>query len=225
MLRAYNLHVNALARGRYRVALRDANVKYINGLGEFEGPHAIKVTEFKGKARTPSSKTITAARVLIATGGRPTALDCPGSELAISSDDLFSLPASPGKTLLVGAGYVALECAGFLTALGCDATVLCRSMLLRGFDRECCDKIGEYMEHHGTKILRGLTPASVAKQADGRLLVTFSDGTSDAFDTVIGAVGRTADTAGLNLAAAGVEASSRNGKLTTTLEQSNVPHV
>jgi len=209
----------------YRVALRDANVKYINGLGKFAGPHEMTVTEFKGKDKVPKESTITAARFLVATGGRPTALGCEGSELAISSDDLFSLPQAPGKTLCVGAGYVALECAGFLTALGCDTTVLCRSMLLRGFDRECCDKIGAYMEHGGTKILRGLTPSSLAKQDNGQILVTYSDGSSDSFDTVIAAVGRTADTKGVNLEACGVEASARNGKFETTLEQTNVPHV
>jgi len=209
----------------YRVALRDADVKYINGLGEFEGLNALKVTEFKGKAKTPTSKTLTAARFLIATGGRPTNLSCEGSELAITSDDLFSLPASPGKTLLVGAGYVALECAGFLTALGCDTTILCRSMLLRGFDRECCDKIGAYMEHGGTKIKKGLTPSSVAKDPAGKLAVTFSDGSSELYDTVVAAVGRTADTKGLNLASVGVSADPQNGKLTTELEQTNVPNV
>jgi thioredoxin reductase (NADPH) len=208
----------------YRVALRDANVKYINGLGEFEGPNAIKVTEFKGKAKTPSSKTLTAARVLIAVGGRPSPLQCPGNELCISSDDLFSLKSNPGKTLLVGAGYVALECAGFLTALGCDATVLCRSMLLRGFDRECCDKIGAYMEHGGTKIKMGLTPKSIVKQ-NNQLLVTYSDDSVELFDTVVAAVGRTADTAGLNLDAAGITSVARNGKFNAELEQLNVPNI
>jgi len=211
---------------QYRVALRDANVKYVNGLGVFEGPHAITVTEYKGKAKTPSSKTLTAARFLVATGGRPSALGIPGDEHCISSDDLFSLPKAPGKTALVGAGYVALECAGFISALGCDATVMCRSMLLRGFDRECCEKIGAYMERTGgTKIKYGATPSRVEKQPNGKLLLTMSDGSSDEYDTVIAAVGRTADTAGMNLGAVGVEASPKNGKFDTKLEQTNVPHV
>ena len=51
------------------------------------------------------------------------------------SDDLFSLEHSPGKTVLVGASYVALECAGFLAGVGLDVTVLVRSILLRGFDQ------------------------------------------------------------------------------------------
>ena len=52
-------------------------------------------------------------------------------ELGITSDDIFSLAHSPGKTLLVGASYIALECAGFLRGLGLDVTVMIRSILLR----------------------------------------------------------------------------------------------
>ena len=72
-------------------------------------------------------KVVTARHVVLATGGRPRLPDIPGArELAISSDDLFSLPRSPGKTLIVGASYIALECAGFLRGLGLDVTVMVR---------------------------------------------------------------------------------------------------
>ena len=46
------------------------------------------------------------------------------SQFILSSDDLFSLPYNPGKTLCVGASYVALECAGFLAGVGNDTTVM-----------------------------------------------------------------------------------------------------
>lgn len=52
---------------------------------------------------------------------------------------------------MVGASYVALECAGFLRGLGYETTVMVRSILLRGFDQQLADMIGEYMESHGTK--------------------------------------------------------------------------
>ena len=52
--------------------------------------------------------------MIVAVGGRPNKLGCPGDELAISSDDLFMLDHPPKKTLLVGASFIALECAGFL---------------------------------------------------------------------------------------------------------------
>lgn len=209
---------------KYKVALRDEKVKYINGLGEIVGPHRVQVTEFKGKARTPKSKVITANRVLIAVGGRPSPLTCPGGEFAISSDDLFSLPESPGKTLCIGAGYVSLECGGFLSALGCDVTVAVRSILLRGFDRECCDKIGAYMEKSGTKFKHGVTPASINKLADNKLEVTFSDESVDVFDTVLCATGRYADTAKLGLESVGLTA-ERNGKLSCVNEQTSVPWI
>lgn len=68
---------------------------------------------------------ITAKHVLLATGGRPRYPDIPGAkEFCITSDDIFSLPYHPGKTLLVGASYIALECAGFLAGLGIDSTVM-----------------------------------------------------------------------------------------------------
>jgi len=97
----------------YRVALRDKSVTYLNKHGRFLGPHELEVVDAKGERGR-----VTAARFVIAVGGRPQPLACPGGELAITSDDVFSLEAAPGKTCVVGAGYVALECAGFLRALG-----------------------------------------------------------------------------------------------------------
>lgn len=56
---------------------------------------------------------------MVATGGRPTYPEIPGAkEHSITSDDVFWLPKSPGRTLVVGASYIALETAGFLHGLG-----------------------------------------------------------------------------------------------------------
>lgn len=78
---------------------------------------------------------MTVNKIVIACGGRPRFPEIPGAkEYAISSDDIFSFKKAPGKTLVVGASYVALECAGFLTGLGYPVTVMVRSILLRGFD-------------------------------------------------------------------------------------------
>lgn len=66
-------------------------------------------------------------------------------ECCITSDDVFSLPEAPGKTLCVGASYISLETAGFLTALGHDTTVAIRSVPLRGFDTEIAEKIVGFM--------------------------------------------------------------------------------
>lgn len=86
-------------------------------------------------------------------GGRPKYPDVPGDrECCITSDDLFSLPQSPGKTLVVGASYVALECAGFLKGIGLDVTVMARSIFLRGFDQQCAELIVNYMSEKGVNV-------------------------------------------------------------------------
>lgn len=81
--------------------------------------------------------------------------------LTSCSDDLFYLPYCPGKTLVVGASYVALECGGFLAGLGLDVTVMVRSILLRGFDQDMANRAGEHMETHGVKFLRKFVPVKV----------------------------------------------------------------
>ena len=206
---------------KYRVNLRENEVTYLNKLGKFVDAHTLEVTDKKG-----NKSTITSSRFLIAVGGRPTGLDCEGGELAISSDDIFSLPKSPGKTLCVGASYISLECAGFLAGLGYDTTVAVRSILLRGFDRECADKIGAFMEDHGVKFVKGVVPKKLEK-IDGtdRIRATFSDDSQDEYDTVLVAIGRTGDTDKLGLDSVGIVPNAKNGKIKTKYEQTSCPNI
>ena len=107
----------------------DARIRYVNMYATFLDDHTVLCDNGKRQQK------FTAKNIVIATGGRPSYPGIPGDkEFGITSDDLFSLPKAPGKTLVVGASYVALECAGFLTAFGYDTTVMVRSIFLRGFD-------------------------------------------------------------------------------------------
>jgi len=107
-------HVASLNFG-YRTELRSANVTYLNVLATFDDEHTVVLTDKKG-----ATTKATAASFVIAVGGRPKYPDIPGDrECCITSDDLFSLSKAPGKTLVVGASYVALECAGDTCVCGC----------------------------------------------------------------------------------------------------------
>ncbi|KFR01767.1 Thioredoxin reductase 1, cytoplasmic, partial [Opisthocomus hoazin] len=132
----------------YRVALREKKVTYENAYGEFVGPHTVKKKSDKYKAQY----------ILLVVSNF---LYFFSPLFFFFSDDLFSLPYCPGKTLVVGASYVALECAGFLAGLGLDVTVMVRSILLRGFDQDIANKIGEYMEEHGINFIREFVPIKV----------------------------------------------------------------
>jgi thioredoxin reductase (NADPH) len=206
---------------KYRVRLREKEVTYLNKLGKFVDRNTIEAIDKKGRGGT-----ITSARFLVAVGGRPAPLDCEGAEHAISSDDIFSLEQNPGKTLCVGASYISLECAGFLAGMGLDVTVAVRSILLRGFDRQCSEKIGDYMVEHGIKFKNKATPSKLDKTESGMTKVTFSDGSEDTFDTVLAAVGRHADTDKLGLEnVVGVETNPKNRRIIGKYEQSGCPNI
>jgi len=214
---------------KYRVSLRDNNITYMNKFGKFRDAHTIEAIDKKGQV-----STITSSRFLIAVGCRPTSLSCEGSELAISSDDLFSLENSPGKTLCVGASYISLECAGFLAGLGFDVTVAVRSILLRGFDRECAEKIELSMKDHGVHFKKKVVPTKleikvengiIDDQEKKEIVVTFSDGSRDVYNTVLAAIGRTADTKNLGLETLGLTTNPKNGKIKTIHEQTLCPNV
>jgi thioredoxin reductase (NADPH) len=191
-------HIKSLNWG-YKTDVIKLKIKYFNAYASFIDQHTIQVEDAKGV-----KTLVTAERIIIAVGGRPSYPGIPGDkEFGITSDDLFSMKKPPGKTLVVGASYVALECAGFLTAMGFDTTVMVRSIFLRGFDQDMAEMIAQHMEWYHTKFIRGATPVSW-KADDG----TVSTGE---FDTVLFAIGRYAVTQGLNLAAAGVSVEA-NGK-------------
>jgi len=232
MVQAVSDYIKSLNWG-YRVSLRDAGVAYINAFGEFVDKNTLKITDKKGVV-----KNITGDTVLIAVGGRPRYPDIPGAiEFGVTSDDIFSLPYNPGKTLCVGASYISLETAGFLAGLGIETTVMVRSILLRGFDQQMAELVGAHMADHGVRFLRGWVPTSIRKIEDGgpgkapRLLVTYkqSDGdqvVEEEYNTVLFAVGRDPCTKDLNLGSVGVQLSEKTGKvLTDEKDQTNISNI
>jgi thioredoxin reductase (NADPH) len=114
----------------YKSDLASKDIKYYNMLGKVAGAHKVDLTDSEGNVIS-----VTAKYILVCVGGRPTFLDGIDRSLVITSDDIFSMKKAPGpKILIVGASYIALECAGFLHGFGYDVTVMVRSIFLRGFD-------------------------------------------------------------------------------------------
>lgn len=227
MVEGIQSHIGSLNWG-YRVALRDKKVTYLNAYSTFIDSHTLKTVDRRGK-----EKIVTADKFLLAMGGRPRYPDINGAkEHCITSDDIFSLPYAPGKTLLVGASYIALECAGFLAGLGYDTTVMVRSILLRGFDQQMAENVGAYMEKNGIKFIRGAVPSSVEQIEEGtpgmlKVTATTSEGEeiTDEYNTVVIAVGRDPCTSGIGLENIGVEMAKSGKVIVNNEEQTSVPHI
>uniref|UniRef100_A0A9J7X2D4 Thioredoxin reductase 2 n=1 Tax=Cyprinus carpio carpio TaxID=630221 RepID=A0A9J7X2D4_CYPCA len=126
---------------------------------------------------------------------------------------------------------VALECAGFLTGIGLDTTVMVRSIALRGFDQQMSGLVTDYMEAYGTKFSWKCTPKSIEKLPSGLLRVTWMDLNTkeehqDTFNSVLWAVGRASETKTLNLEKVGVEINKETGKIiVATDEATSVPNI
>ncbi|KAL5015327.1 hypothetical protein ScPMuIL_009597 [Solemya velum] len=220
-------HIGSL-NWNYRVQLRDKAVDYHNYYAEFIDAHRIKGTNRKEKVIEKTSKYF-----LLAMGMRPRYPEIPGAiEYGITSDDLFSLSYCPGKTLVVGASYVSLECGGFLASLGFDVTIMVRSILLRGFDQQMAEKIGEYMANHNIKFIRPCVPTKIEKIEDGepgklRVTAKHQDGHEiiDEYNTVIFAIGRDPCTKNVGLDKLGVQLNKNGFVIADERERTNVPNM
>jgi len=132
--------------------------------------------------------------------------------------------------LVVGASYIALECAGFLSAFGYDTTVMVRSIFLRGFDQQMAELVAGAASEKGVKFLHKCVPSSVEKTEDGRFLVRHKFGNgeegSDTYDTVLFAIGRKGLTDDLQLQAAGVKRAPNSHKVEVDdADKTNVDNV
>lgn len=139
----------------YVTKCSEDNLSYLNCMATFKdkntiicskNPHIVKEYAKSGKLpenseNSPLYHEVRAKNFLIATGTRPSYLEIEGSHHAISSDDIFSLKSPPGKTLVVGGGYVAVEIAGFLRGLGYEVTLMTRGEYLRSFDRDMVNHV------------------------------------------------------------------------------------
>ncbi|KAL3914913.1 MAG: hypothetical protein SGPRY_007451, partial [Prymnesium sp.] len=201
MVSAVQMHIKSLNFG-YRSELMSNSVKYFNAFATFTDPNTVEAVDKKGK-----TTVITFDQAVLAMGGRPKYPEVPGiKEHCITSDDIFSLATPPGKTLVIGASYVALECAGFLHGLGFETKVMMRSIPLRGFDQQMAAQIKGFMEQSGVEFIQGV-PVAVETVGEKKK-VKWAHGEavgSEEFDTVMVAVGRDVCTSEIGLETTGVQ--------------------
>lgn len=93
-------------------------------------------------------------------------MDIEGSQLAITSDDIFFKKTPPGRTLVVGGGYVAVEIAGFLRGLGYDTSLMTRGDYLRSFDRDMVNEVVNHLKKKNVNIVETSLPVSLSKTSN-----------------------------------------------------------
>ena len=200
----------------YAAGLEKNKVDVIRGFARFVDARTIEV----------GGERLTAGHILIATGGRPVRPDIPGAEHGLDSDGFFALPALPRRTAVVGAGYIAVELAGVLNALGSQTHLFVRKHApLRNFDPLLSDTLVEAMRAEGPQLHTHASPTALRKNADGSLTLELGNGEHHTTDCVIWAIGRAPHTAGLRPEAAGVMLDERGCVRVDKYQDTNVPGI
>lgn len=203
--------------GIYVRNLQNAGAELLHGRARLIDNHTIEVDGHGVK---------TAAKILIATGGRPwMPTDVVGIEHAITSNEAFHLDQLPKRIVVAGGGYIALEFACIFNGLGVETTIVHRGPnVLRGFDDDVRSHVAEEMEARGIKVRLGVRIAGIEK-TDAGLAFTCSDGHTSTADVVMFALGREPYTQGLGLAAAGVDLAENGAVKVDAYSRSSVDNI
>ncbi|MGO4699727.1 glutathione-disulfide reductase [Dyella sp. 2RAB6] len=201
---------------RYEERLAAAGVQWLREAGRFVAPDTIA---------TDSGAELRAPQIVIATGARPLRLPLPGFELGLVSDDMFALRELPRRVAVVGGGYIAVEFAGLLRALGSEVTLHVRERMLRGFDTELVASLEEHLRTQGITLASGARIAGARRDGDAIVLDDTSCGERGPYDAVLWALGRVPNTERLDLDAAGVRCDGRGHVLTDAWQNTNVPGI
>ena len=194
MVRAKSTELDRL-EGIYQRLVQNSGATFIAGTGRLLDSHTVAVGDETHRAET----------IVIATGGHPTMTDIPGIELAVSSDEMFDLPAFPERLVIVGGGYIACEFACIMQGLGASVTQLYRGELpLRGFDWDLREVLCEEMRKGGVDLRLNVNAASLARSGSA-VAVTTTNGETIEADQVLFATGRKPNVAALGLEKAGIE--------------------
>ena len=187
------------ARSSYDGSFKRNGVDLIEGRAHFVDSHTVSV----------NGELIRAKHIVIATGARPSIPNIPGAELGGSSDDVFAWEQLPESVAILGAGYIAVELAGVLHALGVKTDLFVRrDRPLRGFDSYIVEGLVNEMEKTGLPLHTHKVPVKLEETEQG-ITIHFEDGSSHTASQVIWATGRRPNVDGLELEKAGVTLNER----------------
>ncbi len=212
---AKNAEISRL-NGIYRRLLEGAGVEIVESRARLVDAHTVVAA---------NGRRVTAANILVATGGWPTKPDLPGAEHAITSNEAFFLDDLPKRVVVVGGGYIAVEFAGIFHGLGAAVTQLYRGpMFLRGFDDDIRAFLAQEMRKKGVDLRLECNAVAIEKR-DGAYRVALSDGKTVETDLVMYATGRHPNSRGIGLEEAGVKLTDDGAVVVDGEWRTSMPHI
>ena len=192
--------------------LEKLGIDYLHGFGKLVDKNTVEV----------NGQHYTAEHIVLSPGGEPAVPHIEGAQYGITSDGFFELEQLPEKVAIVGGGYIGVELAGVLNALGSEVSLFGRSdKLLNGFEPMIQQALEKDYTEHGIKIHHGVQIESLSPD----LSLNTNQGEFSGFDQVIWAVGRDPMTQHLGLENAGVACDQRGFIPTDKYQVTNVDNI
>jgi pyruvate/2-oxoglutarate dehydrogenase complex dihydrolipoamide dehydrogenase (E3) component len=205
---------------REQIAAAGAVVHERTGAARFVDPHTLE---------TQSGLRVRADKIVICTGGKSRKLDVPGAELTATHSDAWSLDAVPASMLVIGAGATGAQVASIFSGFGAKVQLFHSGpRIIPTEDEDVSAAVAAAFRDAGIVVREGFGEIVSFEAGRGGVRMTFAkDGRSDSAEAevVVVAVGWTADTAELNLEAAGVQASERGFVGVDAYLRTSAPHI
>lgn len=203
--------VDSLRERNYRKLADDPRIDVYTGEGSFLSPETVAVRTAEGTVE------LTAKYVVVNTGAETAVPSVDGiaqSRRVYTSTTIMELEELPRRLVIVGGGYIGLEFASMYASFGSEVTVLEGfAELIPREDRDIARSVVEVLEKKGVSFRLHVRVESLRDTAGGVEISVTDTRQGGSFeieaDAVLLSTGRKPATAGLNLAAAGIETDDR----------------
>ncbi|SFV68526.1 Glutathione reductase [hydrothermal vent metagenome] len=191
--------------------LEKLGINYIHGHAKMVNENTIEV----------NGEQISAEHIVLSPGGEPFVPNIEGANLGITSDGFFELKQQPKKVVIVGGGYIGVELAGVLKALGSEVSIITRgNAVLTHFDKLLQETLVKDMLEQGIKLI----PNSQVEKVEQGLKITTNNEVLNA-DCLIWTVGRKPLTNDLDLENANVKTDNQGFIPVDKFQETNVKNI
>src|SRR5215831_4611218 len=239
--------------GRYGISVSEPTVDYLRLLGRVRevvgavrtraalraqiAEAGVIVHERAGAARfvdaftieTPTGLRLSAEKIILCTGGMSRRLPIPGFELTATHSAAWSLTEAPATMLVVGAGATGAQVASIFNAFGTRVELLeAGPRILSTEDEDVSRAMAESFRQAGIGVREAFGKIESFERTPAGVRMVFSkDGSRQTAEAavVVVAVGWTANTADLQLQAAGVETDPRGFIRVDSELRTSAPHI
>ena len=201
------------------------HIDLVKGTATFKSQQEIEVAIQGGE-----NALYSAPHILIATGGYPVIPQgIPGSDLGITSDGFFEIEELPKKMAFVGAGYIAVELAGVMNAIGVETHMYIRgNTFLRHFDPMVQETLTQrYIDagviiHKNHKGFKEVVRIREGKGEEKLLKLIGNDGEESEFNELLWAIGRAPEIKKLDPAKIGVKQGPKGHIVVDEYQNTNI---